>query len=92
MRTARAFALLRDANPVPTRSPSTARAITFRAVVAAIGLTVAFVLVAPAVGVRVPILDFWASGGTAEPYEAGTWGPSSGDEMMHRTGREWRRP
>ncbi|MCJ0892772.1 glucose-6-phosphate dehydrogenase [Rhodococcus sp. ARC_M5] len=39
-----------------------------------------------------PILDFWASGGTAEPYEAGTWGPSSGDEMMHRTGREWRRP
>ncbi|MGA9871034.1 MAG: glucose-6-phosphate dehydrogenase, partial [Rhodococcus sp. (in: high G+C Gram-positive bacteria)] len=39
-----------------------------------------------------PILEYWASGGTAEPYEAGTWGPSSGDEMMHRTGREWRRP
>ena len=39
-----------------------------------------------------PILDFWASGGTAEPYEAGTWGPSSGDEMMQRTGREWRMP
>ena len=39
-----------------------------------------------------PILEFWASGGTADPYEAGTWGPESANEMMERTGREWRRP
>ncbi len=39
-----------------------------------------------------PILAFWASGGTADPYEAGTWGPESANEMMERTGREWRRP
>ncbi|AOW92594.1 glucose-6-phosphate dehydrogenase [Rhodococcus sp. WMMA185] len=39
-----------------------------------------------------PVLDYWAAGGAPEPYEAGTWGPPSADEMMRRTGREWRRP
>ncbi|WP_072688761.1 glucose-6-phosphate dehydrogenase [Rhodococcus marinonascens] len=39
-----------------------------------------------------PVLDFWAAGSAPEPYEAGTWGPPSADEMMRRTGREWRRP
>lgn len=39
-----------------------------------------------------PVLEAWAAEGKPEPYEAGTWGPPSADEMMHRTGREWRRP
>ncbi|ABG98948.1 glucose-6-phosphate 1-dehydrogenase [Rhodococcus jostii RHA1] len=39
-----------------------------------------------------PVLEHWAADGRPEPYEAGTWGPPSADEMMHRTGREWRRP
>lgn len=39
-----------------------------------------------------PVLDHWAAQGAPEPYEAGTWGPPSADEMMRRTGREWRRP
>ncbi|NMM87210.1 glucose-6-phosphate dehydrogenase [Rhodococcus sp. SRB_17] len=39
-----------------------------------------------------PVLEHWAAGGKPEPYEAGTWGPPSADEMMNRTGREWRRP
>ena len=39
-----------------------------------------------------PALDHWAESGKPQPYEAGTWGPRSADEMMRRTGREWRRP
>jgi glucose-6-phosphate 1-dehydrogenase len=39
-----------------------------------------------------PVLDAWASLGKPEAYEAGTWGPASADEMIHRMGREWRRP
>src|SRR6476661_6921458 len=39
-----------------------------------------------------PVLDDWASHGKPEAYESGTWGPASADEMMHRMGREWRRP
>ncbi|AWK72802.1 glucose-6-phosphate dehydrogenase [Rhodococcus oxybenzonivorans] len=39
-----------------------------------------------------PVLAHWAAEGKPEPYEAGTWGPHSADEMMRRTGREWRRP
>jgi glucose-6-phosphate 1-dehydrogenase len=39
-----------------------------------------------------PVLDNWASHGTPEPYEAGTWGPASSVEMLHRVDREWRRP
>jgi glucose-6-phosphate 1-dehydrogenase len=39
-----------------------------------------------------PILDFWAATGKPEDYPAGTWGPSSADEMLARDGRGWRRP
>ncbi|MFD3706842.1 glucose-6-phosphate dehydrogenase [Nocardia sp. NPDC058658] len=39
-----------------------------------------------------PVLAHWAAGGKPEPYEAGTWGPTSADEMLARSGREWRRP
>jgi glucose-6-phosphate 1-dehydrogenase len=39
-----------------------------------------------------PVLDYWASHGKPDTYESGTWGPESADEMMHRMGREWRRP
>ncbi len=39
-----------------------------------------------------PVLEHWAAGGKPQPYESGTWGPSSADEMLRRTGREWRRP
>lgn len=39
-----------------------------------------------------PVLDHWAEGGKPESYESGTWGPASADEMLARTGREWRRP
>ena len=39
-----------------------------------------------------PVLDHWARTGRPEAYESGTWGPASADEMLHRMGREWRRP
>ena len=39
-----------------------------------------------------PILEAWARKGAPEPYESGTWGPKSADEMMARDGRTWRRP
>lgn len=39
-----------------------------------------------------PVLAHWAADGKPEQYEAGTWGPESADEMLARTGREWRRP
>ena len=39
-----------------------------------------------------PILEFWAEKGQPEEYESGTWGPSSADRMLERTGRSWRRP
>ena len=39
-----------------------------------------------------PVLEHWAASGKPEPYESGTWGPSSADEMLARSGREWRRP
>jgi glucose-6-phosphate 1-dehydrogenase len=39
-----------------------------------------------------PVLDNWAAHGKPEPYEAGSWGPASSFEMLHRTEREWRRP
>ena len=39
-----------------------------------------------------PALDYWASHGKPDPYEAGTWGPESAFEMLRRSGREWRRP
>jgi glucose-6-phosphate 1-dehydrogenase len=39
-----------------------------------------------------PALDYWASHGKPDAYEAGTWGPASSFQMLRRTGREWRRP
>jgi glucose-6-phosphate 1-dehydrogenase len=39
-----------------------------------------------------PIEDFWAAGGTPDPYPAGSWGPPSADAMVARDGRSWRRP
>ncbi|HET9143860.1 glucose-6-phosphate dehydrogenase, partial [Actinophytocola sp.] len=39
-----------------------------------------------------PVLDYWAKHGQPEPYPAGTWGPESADEMLGRSGRNWRRP
>ncbi|RAV15742.1 glucose-6-phosphate dehydrogenase [Mycolicibacterium sp. GF69] len=39
-----------------------------------------------------PVIEHWAAHGKPEAYESGTWGPASADEMLHRMGREWRRP
>ncbi|MCB0907927.1 MAG: glucose-6-phosphate dehydrogenase [Nocardioidaceae bacterium] len=39
-----------------------------------------------------PILDYWAAKGRPDPYESGTWGPASADQMLARDGRSWRRP
>ncbi len=39
-----------------------------------------------------PVIEHWAAHGRPEQYEAGSWGPQSADEMLARTGREWRRP
>jgi glucose-6-phosphate 1-dehydrogenase len=39
-----------------------------------------------------PIVEFWAPAGTPEQYAPGSWGPESAHAMMHRDGREWRRP
>ncbi|MCX5045175.1 glucose-6-phosphate dehydrogenase [Aldersonia sp. NBC_00410] len=39
-----------------------------------------------------PAIEQWAADGKPEPYESGTWGPESAQEMLRRTGREWRRP
>jgi glucose-6-phosphate 1-dehydrogenase len=39
-----------------------------------------------------PVLEHWAASGKPEPYDSGTWGPASADEMLARSGREWRRP
>ncbi|HHT13737.1 MAG TPA: glucose-6-phosphate dehydrogenase [Propionibacterium sp.] len=40
-----------------------------------------------------PVLEYWASlDEQPEQYEAGTWGPRSGLEMLARDGFKWRRP
>jgi glucose-6-phosphate 1-dehydrogenase len=39
-----------------------------------------------------PVLEHWAKQDRPEPYPAGTWGPSSADRMIAKTGRVWRRP
>ncbi|MGV9661517.1 glucose-6-phosphate dehydrogenase [Nocardia niigatensis] len=39
-----------------------------------------------------PALEYWAQTGKPDPYQAGGWGPDSADEMLARSGREWRRP
>ena len=39
-----------------------------------------------------PILDYWATHGVPDHYDAGGWGPDSAIRMMERDGRTWRRP
>ncbi|TNC23032.1 glucose-6-phosphate dehydrogenase [Amycolatopsis alkalitolerans] len=39
-----------------------------------------------------PILEHWAKQGAPEPYPPGSWGPASADEVLERSGRNWRRP
>ena len=39
-----------------------------------------------------PVVQHWASKGEPEDYPAGSWGPTSSDEMLARSGRVWRRP
>lgn len=39
-----------------------------------------------------PVIDYWRQRGTVDSYGAGTWGPTSADQMMGRDGRRWRRP
>ena len=39
-----------------------------------------------------PVLDFWAEDGRPDEYQAGTWGPESGNQMLTRNGHTWRRP
>jgi glucose-6-phosphate 1-dehydrogenase len=37
-----------------------------------------------------PIREHWSEGGRPGFYEAGSWGPRSGDELLTRDGRSWR--
>ena len=38
------------------------------------------------------VVAFWQRDRPNFPnYEAGTWGPSAADELLHRDGRSWRR-
>ncbi|GAB49094.1 glucose-6-phosphate dehydrogenase [Mobilicoccus pelagius] len=39
-----------------------------------------------------PVTAAWARSGEPEPYPAGSWGPSSADELLARDGRTWRLP
>ncbi|MBM6403836.1 glucose-6-phosphate dehydrogenase [Phycicoccus sp. CSK15P-2] len=40
-----------------------------------------------------PVERYWSrKGATPDQYAAGTWGPASADDLMHRDGREWRLP
>ncbi|WP_199433126.1 glucose-6-phosphate dehydrogenase [Qaidamihabitans albus] len=39
-----------------------------------------------------PILEHWAKRGAPEPYQPGSWGPPSAEDMLTRSGRHWRRP
>jgi glucose-6-phosphate 1-dehydrogenase len=36
------------------------------------------------------ILDAWQQAGPPDPYPAGTWGPTSADDLLKRDGRSWR--
>lgn len=57
-----AFEALRDANPILVASPAPRRfASTLRVALAVIVMTICFLLVAPAVGIRVPVLNFWSA-------------------------------
>lgn len=39
-----------------------------------------------------PVEEHWAESGRPEQYGAGTWGPESGQALLARDGRHWRRP
>jgi glucose-6-phosphate 1-dehydrogenase len=39
-----------------------------------------------------PVIEKWHREGSPDSYNAGTWGPPSADALLHRTGRQWRRP
>jgi glucose-6-phosphate 1-dehydrogenase len=39
-----------------------------------------------------PILDYWAKKPRPDQYPSGGWGPASGNAMLARDGRTWRRP
>ncbi|WP_236791215.1 glucose-6-phosphate dehydrogenase [Amycolatopsis sp. GM8] len=39
-----------------------------------------------------PVLEHWAKEGSPETYPPGSWGPASADEVLERSGRNWRRP
>ncbi|CAN3128820.1 glucose-6-phosphate dehydrogenase [Mycobacterium sp. smrl_JER01] len=43
-----------------------------------------------------PVLENWArndrTSAALDPYESGTWGPPSANDMVRRLDREWRRP
>ncbi len=39
-----------------------------------------------------PVIRWWSEHGRPEPYESGSWGPASANEMLARDGRAWRRP
>ncbi len=36
-----------------------------------------------------PVLDFWAKSKDIATYPAGTWGPTSADQLINREGRTW---
>ena len=38
-----------------------------------------------------PVIRWWSEHGRPEPYESGSWGPASANEMLARDGRSWRR-
>ena len=39
-----------------------------------------------------PVQEYWDEHGKPEQYGAGTWGPASGEALLARDGRQWRRP
>jgi hypothetical protein len=60
-RSNQAFALLHAANPVPGMPSSRRRRSALKIALAVVALTVCFLLVAPAVGIRIPVIDFWSA-------------------------------
>jgi hypothetical protein len=60
-RSRHAFSLLQSANPIPSEPDAGRRRAVLKAGLAVAVLTVGFLLVAPAVGIRIPALDFWSA-------------------------------
>jgi hypothetical protein len=57
-----AFAALQAANPVPVERNGGRRSVSaIRVALALVALAICFLVVAPAVGIRVPALDFWTA-------------------------------